>query len=398
MKTINYHILTDTIVINFDGKVVQVNRNDDLGAKVLAKIKTGNLDDIPTMIDIAEKLKEMSHELFVIDEGALYSYGELVPAYISKRVFEFMEEELPFEYLINFWNNLKDNPSNNSKRQLFEFLEANHFALTPDGHFIAYKKVKSNFMDDYTGEIDNSVGEIVEMERDGVVDDPNQSCSAGLHIAPYSYAKTYKFGGKLIELKVNPRDVVSVPHNYAHQKARVCKYLVVGVGDEKDGGIKDTVVSGEKFEAPVDVVKPDINDSVGFIDPDAEAATLSKEQIMTIESNVGFIDPVAEGATLEPAEIEEVEIEVKDEPTAVIKIVKLGNFKYQVVPMTFTDYTRIVSVLKPRKKSRWAKAFVDTWKKDIVKIERCFNDICDNYEYVITLKNGSIFYSTIKLK
>ncbi len=389
MKTVNYHILTDTIVINFDGKVVQVNRNDDLGAKVLAKIRSGNLGDIPTMIDIAEKLKKMSHELFVVDDGILYSYGEPVPTYISKRVFEFMEEDLPFEYLINFWNNLKDNPSNNSKQQLFEFLEANHFALTSDGHFIAYKKVKSNFMDDYTGKIDNSVGKIVEMERSGVVDDPNQPCSAGLHIAPYSYAKIYKCGGKLLELKVNPRDVVSVPHNYAHQKARVCKYLVIGVSDESGGEIKDVVVSGKKFEAPVDVVKPDINDSVGFIDPDAEAATLSNEQIMVTESSVGFIDPDAEAATFELSEI-------KDESTSIIKVVKLGNFKYQIVPMTITDYTRITSALKPRKKSRWAKAFVNIWKNDIDKIERCFNDIINNYEYVITLKNGSIFYSTIK--
>lgn len=229
MSQIGYHILANSIVISFNCKNITIDRNTDLATKIIELIKAGDLESIPELIDINQKLKKHANELFYIENNNIYSYGELVPEYITKKIVQFMEEDLPFEYLLHFWNNLKQNPSKTSQEALLGFLDSKHYTLTHDGHFIAYKRVNYNYTDMHTSTIDNSIGEVVKMVRDDVNADNTISCSYGLHIAPFDYAMTYQGGnGRLIQLKVNPRDVVSVPYNYQSDKARVCEYEVIG--------------------------------------------------------------------------------------------------------------------------------------------------------------------------
>jgi len=123
------------------------------------------------------------------------------------------------------------NPSHRSVMQLFAFLDKNRQAITTDGDFIAYKRVRSDFRDIHTGMFDNSPGEIVDMERNMVDDEPTRTCSNGLHVANWDYACNH-FGngeGVMIAVKVNPADVVSVPIDYNQSKMRVCAYKVLEV-------------------------------------------------------------------------------------------------------------------------------------------------------------------------
>jgi hypothetical protein len=69
------------------------------------------------------------------------------------------------------------------------------------------------------------------MPRDRVTFDPNNGCSFGLHVGTFSYANSY--GSTVLEVHVNPRDVVSVPTDCQDQKMRTCRYEVVQVVSEK---------------------------------------------------------------------------------------------------------------------------------------------------------------------
>ena len=64
------------------------------------------------------------------------------------------------------------------------------------------------------------------MERGQVDADRERTCSFGLHVAAFSYASNFT-GGILLEVEVNPRDVVAVPPDYNQQKMRVCRYRVL---------------------------------------------------------------------------------------------------------------------------------------------------------------------------
>jgi hypothetical protein len=108
-------------------------------------------------------------------------------------------------------------------------LEKNALPITPDGHFLAYKKVRNDFLDIHSGTMDNSVGQIVEMERHEVNDNKDETCSTGLHFCGMSYLN--HFGGsdsRTVIVKINPADVVSIPSDYNNAKGRACRYEVIG--------------------------------------------------------------------------------------------------------------------------------------------------------------------------
>ena len=68
--------------------------------------------------------------------------------------------------------------------------------------------------------------------REKVDKNREQTCSTGLHVASYNYAKGYS-GDVMIMVKVNPRDVVAVPTDYNNEKMRVCQYEVMGFVNEE---------------------------------------------------------------------------------------------------------------------------------------------------------------------
>jgi hypothetical protein len=123
--------------------------------------------------------------------------------------------------------NLMANPSYRAVNELYGFLEKNNLPITSDGHFLAYKKVREDYKDCHSGTFDNSVGKVVEMERNQVNDNKEQTCSAGLHFCSEGYLR--HFGGeRVMILKINPRDVVSIPTDYNDSKGRCCRYEVIG--------------------------------------------------------------------------------------------------------------------------------------------------------------------------
>jgi hypothetical protein len=122
-----------------------------------------------------------------------------------------------------------ENPSYRAVQELYKFLEVGQMPLTEDGHFLAYKKVRENFKDIHSGTFDNSVGKICEMPRNKVDEDSSRTCSSGLHVCSYSYLNSFGNGttDKVVVVKINPRDVVSIPADYNNTKMRLCRYEVI---------------------------------------------------------------------------------------------------------------------------------------------------------------------------
>lgn len=263
-------ILTDqSIVLRIENKPIVINSSDKRFPLIKSLLKDRDFQAIEDLI-----LNPMSPAvveyidgsgLYINEDGELRdANGEVLPSVLTRRLKGLNDEGLPITALINFWNNLKLNPSLRSREQLYTFLERNEHPLTEDGHFIAYKGVRHDFKDAHTGTFDNSVGKVVEMDRRQVDDDPTQTCSRGLHVAGYSYAST--FAPRLIEVKVNPRDVVAVPIDYNGQKMRVCRYEVVGLCEnpryQAISEVDDDVWDFEEDEDTEESLDPDIVDLI----------------------------------------------------------------------------------------------------------------------------------------
>ena len=234
----NYIILPQSLILNHAGKTTTLNKADGRYDQVIQKIKEKKLDEIIPLLSIADSLSERG---FQVIDGVVHVDGDALPDSLSTRVLDFFNSNLPFEPLLKFWAKLKNNPSFNSRQMLFKFLEHNGHPITTEGNFIAYRAVRNDFLDKHTGKIDNTVGNIVSIDRNKVDDNPNNTCSTGLHVATLSYAQDFASGNdKLLDVEVDPADVVAVPTDYNGTKMRVCKFKVVA---ESQGLIEKPLVT-----------------------------------------------------------------------------------------------------------------------------------------------------------
>jgi hypothetical protein len=218
-----------TLILN--NKAYQVLK-DHLNYKlIIDALPTASSDELLNLVDIEKAVATFSKGQVDVKNGRVYYQNEEVHGSISSRILEFMKQGLPFEPLVNFLNNLMENPSMQSQQELYDFLEHEHLPITEDGHFLAYKAVRSDYMDKYAGKFDNHVGNICEMTRAKVDDNRSVGCSQGLHAGALNYVANYgcaDSGDHIMIVKINPRDVVSVPHDCNHEKLRTCRYEVVG--------------------------------------------------------------------------------------------------------------------------------------------------------------------------
>ena len=218
-----------TLVLN--NKSYQVLPDHINYKMILESLPTATEEELLEIVDVEKALATFSDGLVEIKNGQVTYEGEVVHGSISKRILEFMSKGLPFQPLINFLNNLMENPSMQSQKELYDFLEHEHLPITEDGHFLAYKAVRSDYMDKYRGLFDNHVGQVCQMQRAKVDDNRARGCSDGLHAGALNYVASYgsvDAGDRIVIVKINPKDVVSVPSDCNCEKLRTCRYEVVG--------------------------------------------------------------------------------------------------------------------------------------------------------------------------
>lgn len=187
--------------------------------------------------------------------GDVFSWrGKVLANALSTKIVSMLQEGFDIDPFVKFMDNLMANPSNRAVTELYGFLEKGNLPITPDGHFLAYKKVRSNYFDVHSGTFDNSVGKICEMARNEVDDNKDRTCSTGLHFCSQSYLSS--FGGeRTVILKINPKDVVSIPSDYNDSKGRTCRYEVIGeltVDPDKafTKAVQETAVGSQPVKKP----------------------------------------------------------------------------------------------------------------------------------------------------
>jgi hypothetical protein len=232
MKKYEDHLITPqqiTVIFN-EGHPISISNDDTRYNSLLSLLRNKQFDQITDLVDQTGKLNKYLSEYtkgkFLVRHGVIIIDEEPLPDTLSDKLLELTdanEDTLPLE---KFWQNLRKNPSKESVKDLFAFLRANKIPITSSGCFIAYKKVRTDYKDCHSGKICNKPGRIVKMLREQVNADRNVTCSYGLHVAAYSYASNFS-SGVLLEVEVNPRDVVAVPPDYKQQKMRVCRYRVI---------------------------------------------------------------------------------------------------------------------------------------------------------------------------
>lgn len=224
------YILSDrSLTLFHERQIHTANANHHRWAEILNCLKAEDYGKAVALLKPVHVIRQFVGRDYtsieVTDHSVLYK-GEPLSGPLVDRIFQLRDQGFTIDPLVKFCANLQHNPSYRSREQLYTFLEHNNMPITPDGCFMAYKRVNADFTDVHSGRFDNSPGSIVEMSRNAVDDDPTRTCSAGLHVCSREYLRSFP-GEKLIACKVNPAHVVSVPTDYNFTKMRVWKYEVV---------------------------------------------------------------------------------------------------------------------------------------------------------------------------
>ena len=230
-QIVNPDLNSGHIFLLLDGKEYSINAGNSSFSKALEAYNAKDWESFIYIVNPEIRLKSLyaSYEGIEVKDGNLYVFGDPIHSTIAKRVISFIEHGLDCVHLFKFILKLNINPSKRAVDELYTFLEHRALPVTDNGNFLAYKAVRADYTDKYTGKFLNTIDSVLEMPRNKVDDNKENGCSYGFHAGSVDYAKNFMDrDGHLMLVEINPADVVSIPTDCQFQKLRTCKYKVVG--------------------------------------------------------------------------------------------------------------------------------------------------------------------------
>jgi hypothetical protein len=269
-------VFTDTgstIITTFsDGEPVTLDEAHPNFARILAALQSNG--EIGHLLSTTPMFENLDANVEVREDGVYYG-DWAIHSNLTDTIQRYPQEGRDTSNLVKFMERLLENPSENSREQLFTWAEAKDLTIDEDGFIIAFKAVTADMKsrsngtayvngEEHTGQIPYQVGSVVSMPRTMVVDNPSVDCSRGLHVGTFRYAST--FGPNIIQVKIDPANCVSVPRDCNFEKMRVCELEVLSVQPREKTRISDLWVHeppAEEFDDTLDTLaeKEDIPQS-----------------------------------------------------------------------------------------------------------------------------------------
>ena len=239
-QTADYHNQTligrfvskEQITLIFSEDTIAIDNSNPRFNEIFQLCKEGKYADAAAIATIKQQINQAFVGTGVeVSGGEVNFNGTPLHNVICTRILDILRDGLDASALVKFLENLMKNPSFTAVQELYLFLEHNRIPITEDGHFLAWKKIRNNWKDIYSGTIDYSVGATPEMPRNQVDENRERTCSNGLHVAGWDYLPHFGSANdssdRIVIVKVNPADVVAVPSDYNNAKMRVSKMEVL---------------------------------------------------------------------------------------------------------------------------------------------------------------------------
>lgn len=231
-------ITADYISITLDGRYRSFHRQSEQGKKLIDEVKKvpQDLDAIRLLADIAAYVASKSFGRVILDDRDRLRLDGNIVDYIAASTFKrVMEEGYDVAPLVSFIENVAQNPDKSVAGDLYAFLEKGRLPITDDGCFHAFKRVRDDYYDHHSKSVLYALDSTVSMDRE--LCDPNrsQTCSRGLHACSFDYLSKFHGGnGRILIVKINPKDVTAIPVDYNQAKLRTCSLDVIGEIPEED--------------------------------------------------------------------------------------------------------------------------------------------------------------------
>ncbi len=230
------YILTDqSVTLMLGTKPVVIPASHAQFEKIREALRDG-VDDVDFyrgLVDIKEAVARYMKGYVSVEDGVLTYKGRAIDTYLTRKILAFLKsgEEGLVEPLVAFLERLQLNPSYRAQQQLYQWVEKANLPITPDGFILAFKRVRKDYWDHNTGNtFFHKVGAVLEMPRSECDEDPDRTCSAGIHFCSIEYLKKGPVGDSddpVMIVKIDPADVTAIPRDYNDTKGRCCRMEIV---------------------------------------------------------------------------------------------------------------------------------------------------------------------------
>lgn len=239
-------IKDDSVTIILNNQTYMVNEDHKNYKEIIKCINEQRYADIEELVNVKKAIESYSNGNIKIVDGQVHYNDKPLHNYVANKLIRMWEQGMNVSPLVKFIERLMQNPSYRAVTELYGFMEKHNLPITEDGHFLAYKKVRPDFKDIHSGTFDNSVGNVLSMERNEVDDNANRTCSNGLHFCGFSYLSHFGSNTEglynVVILKIDPADVVAIPTDYNNAKGRTCRYEIIGIHSQ---GISEHTLTDE---------------------------------------------------------------------------------------------------------------------------------------------------------
>lgn len=277
------------LVFVADNKTHTITTSHPNYTTIIEAVKVNDFEKVLTLIDIPAAIEKFSQGTITVTNDTVMWRNQVLHNALTTRILDMFRQGFTIEPMVNFLERLMRNPSKRAVDELYLFLEKCSLPITPDGCFLAYKNVRDDYFDIYSGTVLNkpfgkltdeelqlalgdgipasdgapiktvavvqysepSVTKVV-MERSFVDDNRDRTCSQGLHFCSLDYLKSYS-GAHTLIVKIDPADVVSIPSDYNDTKGRTCAYTIVGEHVSEDRYRREAFTKVVEDIEPVEV-------------------------------------------------------------------------------------------------------------------------------------------------
>jgi len=220
-----------------DGKPFTVTSKHPNYLTVMEALRLKQYDQVHGLLDIQKMVEKQVEKYQTINgikldlaAGTVTYKGFVIGGNLVQQILTMARRKFDVTPMCNVINNAMSNPNVDVPGRVYDWMVAANMPISDDGCLIAYKRVRTDMTSFYDGKTFHRVGQVTEIPREDCCEDSSQTCAAGLHFCSQQYLPSYCGGqGKILMLKINPRDIVAIPPDYNNSKGRCCKYEVIAV-------------------------------------------------------------------------------------------------------------------------------------------------------------------------
>jgi hypothetical protein len=229
------YLLSDTslaVVIDGAPQIIPVSHPSFKEILELVTDPVSSVLDIQALLDIGKSIETFTSGRISAANRVVNYDGHPLNTSLTRRIIQLMEEGKDdlISPLVAFLDRVMQNPSHRAVNGLFDWVSKSGMPITEEGMILAWKIVAENYMDYYSGTLDHSPGNVVTLPRNMCDENPDQTCSNGIHFCSFEYLPKYYNGTesrRVMLVSIDPADVVAIPKEYDVAKGRCCKMTVI---------------------------------------------------------------------------------------------------------------------------------------------------------------------------